>query len=211
MDRVIFFGCVLLVLFGGFLGVSIDLSTDAYMAIKSALDVMAAVSTIAAAGVAVYALTAWRSEFTHSKKFDALARLKKAVDDLRVAPKYMRYAMLHAFARNNSNQENAAAFADALKDASSKWLSADKDFSSASDDCELFIVDARLRDLIVSQIEMFSMVTCFRDDLREGFFELEGVDESEVRKRYRSVEVDCLRCLDKLEILVGSLRSDLVR
>jgi hypothetical protein len=82
MDKVVFFGCILLVCFGFFLGISTYEALGVSMGIGVALEYFASVSTIVAAGVAIYALGSWRKQIYFVERQDALRALYERVDDL---------------------------------------------------------------------------------------------------------------------------------
>ncbi|WP_085708323.1 MULTISPECIES: hypothetical protein [unclassified Pseudomonas] len=207
MDRVIVLGCVLLVAFGAIFGIAINLQSGSGTAVKSALEVAAAISTIFAAAVAVHALTVWKSEFRHGKKFDSLARLKAAVDGLGIAPKFMRYSMMHGLHRTRRNATESDFLNDTLKASREEWSAADRECSAAIDECELFVDEAKFRELTLLTTELFGLVMNYKDEMLDLAFQDEKVDEPLIRENFTKVERECISLLEKLRDLVKELRS----
>lgn len=211
MDRVIVFGCVLLLVFGAVFGIAINLQNGAGTAVKSVLEVAAAISTIFAAAVAVHALTVWKSEFRHGKKFDSLARLKAAVDGLRVAPKFLRYSMMHGLHRARRNAPDSSFLNDTLRASREAWSAADRECSAAIDECEFFVDESKFRELTLLTIELFGLVMNYQDEMIDLAFREEEVDEPSIRANHKKIEQDCVSILEKLNILVKDLRSGFLR
>ena len=207
MDRVIVVGCILLVAFGATFGIAINLRSGTGEAVKSALEIGAAISTIIAAVIAVYALSIWKSEFRHSKKFDALARLKTAVDGLGVAPKYMRYSMMHGVHKTRRNVPESEFLNEALKSLRESWNAAESECVAAADECEFFIDEAKSREIILLQAELFGVVMGFKDEMLDLMFQDEHVNELSVRQKFGEVERECISIIEKLRALVKSLRA----
>ncbi|KAB0489671.1 hypothetical protein [Pseudomonas vancouverensis] len=207
MDRVIVSGCVLLVIFGVTLGVSINFQSGASETVKSILDTTAAIATIIAAGVAVYALTLWKSEFRHGKKFEALARLKAAVDSLGVAPRFMRYSMMHGVHSARRRAPESLFLNEALKGAREAWNLAESECLAAIDECEFFIDDSKFRELVILQIELYGLVVGFKDEMLDLMFREEEIDEASIRQQYAIAEKECSFRIEYLHDLVKSLRA----
>lgn len=207
MDRVIVLGCVLLVVFGAVFGIAINLQSGSGTAVKSALEIAAAISTIIAAAVAVHALTVWKSEFRHGKKFDSLARLKAAVDGLGVAPKFLRYSMMHGLHRTRRNAPDSAFLNDTLKASREAWSAADRECSAAIDECEFFVDEAKFRELTLLTTELFGLVMNYKEETIDLAFREEEIDESSIRENHKKVEQDCVSILERMNILVKDLRS----
>lgn len=207
MDRVIIIGCVLLVAFGATFGIAINLQSGTGTAVKSVLEVAAALSTIIAAGVAVHALTIWKYEFRHGKKFDSLARLKSAVDALGVAPKFLRYVMLLGLHRAKRSGQSSQFLTERFKASREAWSSADRECSAAIDECELFVDEAKFRELTLLTIELSAIVMDFKDEIFDLQFQKKRIDESSVRENHKEVEQECILIVERLRSLVKDLRS----
>jgi len=211
MDRVMLLGCLLLVIFGTSFGVALNLESGVNAAVKSTLEIASFLATISASGVAIYALTSWRAEFKHTKKYDALARLKAASDNLRVAPKYLRYSMLQGLINDGLNPERSKLVNDAVSSARKSWFFADTELGAAIDECEYFISEREHRDLVFQQLAIYELVSDFKDEMMDLQFNFNEIDKSAVRQKHLVVEAECMRLLQVLHDSIRRMRDSSFR
>lgn len=207
MDRVMLLGCLLLVIFGAAFGVSVNLANGVNAAVKSTLEIASFLATISASGVAIYALTSWRAEFRHTKKYDALARLKAASDSLRVAPKYLRYSMMQGLNNDALNPQGAEFVNDAVSSARQSWFFADAELGAAIDECEFFISEREYRDLVCQQVAIYQLVSDFKDEMMDLQFKSDGIDKPAVRQKHLAIEAECMRLLQALHDSIRRMRD----
>ena len=72
MDRVVFYGCILLVAFGILLGFGMGATEVAANKIRGVFEILSFAGTTVTAVVAVVALTSWQSQFRHAERFKSL-------------------------------------------------------------------------------------------------------------------------------------------
>lgn len=78
MDRMIFAGCLLLVMFGMFLGLSINKYQGDFNYFRSAFEIISFAGTSVTGVVAVYALSSWRKQYLHAEKHSQLKALRNS-------------------------------------------------------------------------------------------------------------------------------------
>ena len=211
MDRVMLLGCFLLVIFGASFGVALNLANGMNAAVKSTLEISSFLATISASGVAIYALTSWRAEFKHTKKYDALAKLKAASDSLRVAPKYLRYSMMQSLTNDGLNPQRSEFVNDAFSSARKSWFFADAELGAAIDECEYFISEWDYRDLVCQQLTIYELVSDFKDEMMDLQFQFDEIDKSAVRQKHSAVEAECMRLLQVLHDSIRRMRDSSFR
>lgn len=89
MDRVVFGGCLLLVVFGILLGLGVGSTEVSANKIRGVFELLSFAGTAATAIVAVAALTSWQSQFRHSEKFKVLKDFQSTLDDGESASVYV--------------------------------------------------------------------------------------------------------------------------
>lgn len=108
-DRVVLGGCLLLVVFGVFVGISIQAEQLIANGVKTAFEILSYFATAVAAVVAVVALSDWRTQFKHAERFNSIKDLRRVADDLRLFTKYVKaLERKYLFAMTNAGASDAA-------------------------------------------------------------------------------------------------------
>ncbi|MCD5970723.1 hypothetical protein [Pseudomonas quasicaspiana] len=146
MDRVVLAGCFLLVAFGVFLGVCIGASATTVSGIRAAMELLSFAGTAVTGVVAVLALTSWRNQFHHAKRFESLNDLKNSAIRLNSFIEYIDAVVkkMHAIHFNN---DSSPSFRDEEDRAKRKWLDAIDDYGRAWGTASIFLTDTELAGL----------------------------------------------------------------
>lgn|GEM_PF-3492340 len=132
MDRVVLGGCLLLVLFGLFVGLGMQTSPEAQTTIRSAFELLSFIATSVTAVVAVVALTGWRMQFKHTEKFNALRDLKDSATSLHKFRGYLLALQNKCLGLlQGASPENIAYLQEAEDEARLKWLEALEHYNRA--------------------------------------------------------------------------------
>ncbi|UVL17458.1 hypothetical protein LOY44_15670 [Pseudomonas sp. B21-044] len=91
MDRVIFGGCILLLMVGGMVGIGVGSTSSLSTGIRAALELLSFTGTAITAVVALVALTSWQTQFRHSEKWKALKAFQDSLDGGVSAHSYLTY------------------------------------------------------------------------------------------------------------------------
>jgi len=123
MDKVVLVGCLLLVAFGGLLGVGLNATEEVSKQVRNAFELLSFSGSIITACVAFIALTSWQAQFRHSEKNKAVKSFQSALDDGAAGVEYVsalfeKFAKLH---RDGGAVEIVELF-DMIQKPQKKWL-----------------------------------------------------------------------------------------
>lgn len=122
MDRLVFAGCLLLVLFGVLLGTGMGSTEIAANKVRGVFELLSFAGTAVTAVVAVVALTSWQSQFRHSERFKSIKELKDAATGLYTFRGYL-LALVESGKQFRANGGVANAQLEAIQlSARTKWL-----------------------------------------------------------------------------------------
>jgi hypothetical protein len=122
MDRVVFAGCLMLVLFGLLLGIGMGSTEVVANKVRGVFELLSFAGTAVTAVVAVVALTSWQSQFRHSERFKSIKELKDAATGLFTFRGYL-LALVESGKQFRANGGIANAQLEATQlSAHTKWL-----------------------------------------------------------------------------------------
>ncbi|MEB0076101.1 hypothetical protein QN386_01980 [Pseudomonas sp. CCI3.2] len=82
MDRVVFAGCLLLIVFGILLGVGMGSAEITANQVRGVFELLSFAGSAVTAVVAVFALTSWQAQFRHAERFKSVKTLLEASNDI---------------------------------------------------------------------------------------------------------------------------------
>ncbi|MEN8639560.1 hypothetical protein [Pseudomonas sichuanensis] len=148
MDRVVLAGCILMVAFGALLGFCVGASENTVKGVREAMELLAFAATTVTGVVAVIALTSWRNQFQHTKRFETVNDLKNSAIKLNSYIEYVG-AVVHKMQVFNFDFESPQELRDAEDSARQRWLEALDDYGRAWGAAAVFLSDAELASLSV--------------------------------------------------------------
>lgn len=146
MDRVIVAGCILLVAFGSLLGFCMGAAESTIKGVRDAMELLGFAATTVTGVVAVVALTSWRNQFQHTKRFESLNDLKNSAIKLNCFIEYIG-AVAHRMRVAHFDGESPQELKDAEDSARWKWLEALDNYGRAWGTAVVFLDDAEISSL----------------------------------------------------------------
>lgn len=135
--------------------------------LRSSVEFLSFIATIAAAVFAVYALNAWKRQFTQSEGFAALSRLVSSVDQMLVASVYIRgcaqyeHAMLLPDGDPMKQQ-----WLDEERSSFNDWAVAFNNYYRDLDDVRIFIRQDRLSGYLANPRSLSERFIKVTDEIR---------------------------------------------
>jgi hypothetical protein len=207
-DSVVVCVCLLLVGFGLCFGLIINFQNGHVAVIRDVFEYLSFAATIAAAGVAIYALTAWRNEFRHNKLFECLSRLKNSVESMDICSKSLRYFMHYNIWLAKGDSGRFQGLRELATEAKHSWLSADKELHRAIDECELFVGRSDLDAVVLLHAEIAAIVFGCEMKMLDLIFEQSELSVPLVHDEYAKADSELTRLVGDLKMHVIRLRQD---
>jgi hypothetical protein len=146
MDKVVFGGCVLLVVFGVFLGIGVGTDSAFSAQVKNAFEILGFISAGVTAVVAVIAINSWHGQFRHAEKHKLIKRFQTALDGGESAENYVK-KLLQMFydMHERNNYVDISELFDAIQEHQKGWLAHCAELERAWQDVRLVFEDYELQ------------------------------------------------------------------
>lgn len=208
-DVVVWIGCILIfmagvvwspIMLGSREGVS------GFSSLKESLECISYVATVAACIAAILALKSWKTQFWHSKKYECLARLKLASDNIQCAGRHVRFFTRNQIRINELIFGQFPSLEARASEAEQAWVSADTEMGRAIDECELFLASKVQRELFLLHDELSQVVRSYEYRFFD-FLEDKVVAMQVIHSAERTAYAQCDEIVGKIKILIKSMRS----
>lgn len=146
MDRVVLAGCALLVAFGVLLGFCMGAAEGTVKGVRDAMELLGFGATTVTGVVAVIALTSWRNQFQHTKRFESLNDLKNSAIKLSSFIEYL-LAVAERMRAAHFDCEAPPELREAEESARRKWLEALDNYGRAWGTAAVFLNEAEISSL----------------------------------------------------------------
>jgi hypothetical protein len=208
LDKVIWIGCFLLILFGVVFSAAICGDLNFRESLKYVLEVGSFIATITAAVVAIVTLTAWRQQFMFSNIHEALARLASASIGLQAARKYVRnvgYQQINDLA--GDARVEMSDLDDEAKEASIAWYKALSEYNAAFEEVSVLVDDPDIESLTAANQD----VSSFPLQAILKVINLASSHESSARRdaltELNQVDLDLKKLVNNVKDLIRAIRS----
>lgn len=208
-DAVVWIGCILIFMAGVVWSPILLSSRDGvsgFGSLKETLECISYVATVAACVAAILALKSWRTQFRHSKKFECLARLKLASDNIQCAGRHVRFFTRNQIRINGLTAGQFPKMEERASEAEQAWVSADTEMGRAIDERELFVVSKFQRELFLLHDELSQVVRTYEykffDLLEDKVVAMQLIHATE-----RTAYAQCDEIVGKIKSLTKSMRS----